>query len=115
MTHDRPFLGETTDRDQAFPDISSLELTVVQDPYGYYAGQASQRESRFTKATIPRRLACANPRCQQGGLDLQQIQFWSPGKHTWDCHGHEGTPTGRHKGAPCNNSFELMLTIQRCT
>ena len=53
MTHFKPFLGETADREQAFPGISALELTVVQDPYGYYTRQASARECRFTKATVP--------------------------------------------------------------
>ncbi|MBK3798202.1 hypothetical protein GAY33_02920 [Azospirillum brasilense] len=114
MTTSRPFLGETTDREKAFPDIESLELNVVQDPYEQYARQAWQREGRYTKANIPRHLACLNPRCQQGGLDLQQaVLFSSPGQHSYYCNGHEGTPKGRHKGDPCDNRFDVTLTIVR--
>ncbi len=113
MKYHNPFLGETTDRDQAFPGIRSLELTIVQDPCGYYTRQSSARESRFTKTTLPPYFACANPRCQQGGLDLQQIVLsWPPGKHTFYCNGHEGTPKGRRVGVPCCNSFEITLNIQ---
>ena len=112
MTTSRPFLGETTDREKAFPDIESLELTVVQDPYEHYAQKAWQRESRYTKANVPRRLACLNPRCQQGGLDLQQvILFPSPGQHSYYCNGHEGTPKGRRKGDPCDNRFDITLAV----
>lgn len=112
MTASRPFLGETTDRDKAFPDIESLELTVVQDPYEHYARNAWQRESRYTKASVPRRLACLNPRCQQGGLDLQQIVlFYSPGQHKFYCNGHEGTPKGRRKGDPCDNRFDMTFAV----
>ena len=114
MTRSRPFLGETTDRQEAFPDIISLEIVVVQDLFGYYTQHSWQRENRFTKATIPRYLACTNPRCQQGGLDLQRIVlFGSSGRHTFHCNGHEGTPKGRRKGRPCDNSFEVTLTVER--
>lgn len=114
MTRSRPLLGETTDREKAFPDIVSIELVVVQDRSGYYTRHSWQRESRFTKATIPRYLTCANPRCQQGGLDLQQfVEFWPSGQHSFSCNGHEGTPKGRRKGAPCINSFEVTLSVER--
>lgn len=114
MTTSRPFLGETTDREKAFPDIESLELTIVQDPCGHYARNAWQRASRYTKTNIPRRLGCLNPRCQQGGLDLQQIvTFWSPGQHSFPCNGHEGTPKGRRKGDPCDNRFDVTLAVVR--
>lgn len=115
MTTSHPFLGEAPDREKAFPDVESLELRVVQDPYEQYAHNVWQRESQFTKANIPRRLACLNPRCQQGGLDLQQIVLFSPpGQHSYYCNGHEGTPKGRRKGDPCDNRFDVTLTVIRC-
>lgn len=110
MRGSKPFLGETTDRDKAFAGIASFELTVVQDRFESYTRAVWQRESRFTKSNIPRYLRCANPRCQQGGLDLQQIvNFWPSGERTFHCDGHEGTPKGRRKGDPCDNSFLVTL------
>ena len=114
MSRAKPFLGETTDRNKAFYGIASLELTVVQDRFGHYTVHEWQREQRFTKENIPRHLACANPRCQQGGLDLQRIVLFStPGKHTYWCNGHEGSPKGRRQGDPCDNRFEVILSVTR--
>src|SRR3546814_1704303 len=67
MTTNRPFLGETTDREKAFPNIEILEIMIVQDPSEQYDSYAWQRESRYTKVDIQRRLACLNPRCPQDG------------------------------------------------
>lgn len=114
MTQARPFLGETTDREKAFAAFESIDLKVVQDPWEHYARFPGQRESRFTKDSLPRRLACLNPRCQQGGIDLQQIvEFYSPGTHQLFCNGHEGTPQGRRKGNPCDNRFDIELAVVR--
>lgn len=111
MKTSKPFLGETTDRDKAFYGINSFELTVVQDRFGHYTSHAWQREVRYTKADIPRHLRCANPRCQQGGLDLQQtVNFWPSGERSFPCNGHEGTPKGRRQGDPCDNVFVVTLT-----
>lgn len=111
MSKAKPFLGETTDRDKAFYGIAAFELTIVQDRFGMYTREAWQRESRYTKSDVPRYLACANPRCQQGGLDLQQIvNFWPSGERTAHCSGHEGSPNGRRPGDPCDNSFVVTLT-----
>lgn len=110
MSKGKPFLGETTDRNKAFPGIDSFELTVVQDRWGHYTREEWQRTSRYTKGDVPRYLRCANPRCQQGGLDLQQIvTFWPSGEKTFPCSGHEGSPAGRRRGDPCDNSFVVTL------
>lgn len=77
----RPLLGETSDREKAFPDIARLQVRVVQDPFGQYMRHEWQREKSFTKADIPRWLPCANPRCQQGGIDLQQLALFCPSGH----------------------------------
>lgn len=112
MSNAKPFLGETPDRSKAFPGIAALELSIVQDRWAHYTQKAWQRESRYSLADIPRHLRCVNPRCQQGGLDLQQVAlFWSSGEYTMHCSGHEGSPGGRRKGDPCDNSF--IVTIQK--
>ena len=110
MSRGKPFLGETTDRSKAFSGIDSFELAVVQDRFEQYTREPWQRELRYTKDDVPRYLACANPRCQQGGLDLQQVvNFWPSGQRTIHCNGHEGTPKGRRLGDPCDNSFVVTL------
>jgi hypothetical protein len=110
----RPFLGTTTDRDEAFPGIIELNVTVVQDPWGHYFQHEWQREKRYTKADIPRCQQCANPRCQQGGVDLQHVvAMFGEGTHQLYCNGHEGTPKGRRKGRSCDNSFEISVEIIR--
>jgi hypothetical protein len=110
----RPLLGTTNDRDAAFPDIESMTIVVEQDPSGYYSQNASQRKLTYTKSSIPRFASCLNSRCQQGGLDLQHVaMFSSNGQHTYYCSGHEGSPKGRRKGAPCMNSFTVTVEIKR--
>lgn len=109
MSSTRPFLGETTDKEKAFPGIT-FEITITQDKFGNYIQQEHRKTSRFTKENVPAHLRCANPRCQQGGLNLQQIiLFHSSGNYSYSCNGHEGSPKGRRKGDPCDNYFEIVL------
>lgn len=110
MSAAKPFLGVTHDRDKALDGIASFKLTVAQDRFGRYTHSAWQREAHYSKSNLPRYCVCANPRCQQGGLDLQQIvTYWPPGERTFPCNGHEGTPKGRRVGDPCDNSFVVTL------
>ena len=108
----KPLLGETTDRNCAFPGIATLEVSIVQDRWGHYTSKASQREAHYTLSNIPKYHRCTNPRCQQGGLDLQEIALYlANGEHALACRGHEGSPAGRRQGDPCDNTF--VVTIQK--
>ncbi|MEQ6335629.1 hypothetical protein [Sphingobium sp. MK2] len=110
MSKGKPFLGETHDRAKAFPGIIALELTVTQDRWEHYTTKDWQRKSHYTLDNIQPFHRCANPRCQQGGLNLQHVVLYqSNGEHTMYCNGHEGTPAGRRKGDPCDNSFVVTL------
>ena len=110
----KPFLGTTTNVNDAFPGIKEIDITIVQDPYGYYCQHEWQRVSRYTKSTLPNHVQCTNPRCQQGGIDLQSfVLSHSNGEFDISCNGHEGTPAGRRKGDPCDNHFNIKLTIER--
>lgn len=114
MTRMKPFLGETTDRKKAFPDLASCEISIIQDKFELYDCTPSRRQSRFTLENVPREMRCVNSRCQQGGLDLQNIiTSWPDGQHTFYCNGHEGSPQGRRKGDPCENSFDVTLSTVR--
>jgi hypothetical protein len=113
-TSSRPFLGTTNDPNHAFPGIVEVDLKVTQDPYGEYLRHDWQRTSSYTKGTIPQMQRCANPKCQQGGIDLQQIvNFWESGEYKFACNGHEGTPKGRRIGDPCDNVFTVRLSVVR--
>ena len=108
-----PFLG-TTDRASALAGFESIELVVSQDPYGQYVADELRRTHRYTKASLPRNERCVNPRCQQGGIDLQQIvEFWPDGEKEFPCNGHEGTPAGRKIGNSCTNTFKINLKTVR--
>lgn len=76
----RPFLGTTTDRREAFPNILSLELIIEQDPSEQYRRSALHysRTNTFNLHNIVPHLRCNNPRCQQGGLELQQRHTTAP-------------------------------------
>jgi hypothetical protein len=109
-----PFFGTTTDVNHAFPGIEAIDITITQDTYGHYLQRDWQRSSRFSKSTIPSHFRCANPRCQQGGLNLQNIVLFLPDcQHEFSCNGHEGTPAGRKKGDPCDHRFTVQLSVTK--
>lgn len=108
-----PFLGYTNDVSKAFPGIKDFRVTIAEDPNGYYLTSDRQRERTYRKGD-PTRHPCANPRCQQGGLDIQQlVMVLGPGTYNFDCEGHDGSPKGRRKGDPCDNRFSVKVDVER--
>lgn len=63
-------------------------------------------------------MRCSNPQCQQGGYELDLQMHWMvPEKQTerevsLHCHGHEGSPKGRRRGASCYRSVKGILKIK---
>jgi hypothetical protein len=110
----RFFFKETNDRDEAFPGIKSINLTVEQDLWGVQSRGGKPTVHRYTKQSIPGHEKCVNPRCKQGGLNLQNIVSFEhlDGKDFY-CGGHEGSPQGRRKGTPCTNSFRITLSVEK--
>ena len=110
-----PFFGRlTTDRREAFPDLVSLELKVTQDPFGMHAHPPGKCSATFGETDFPKHVACVNRRCEQGGLDLENIiKFSKAGFRRYPCTGHEGTPKGRKRGDNCDNQFDVELKIIR--
>lgn len=114
MSKSEPFLGTTTDRNKAFPDIKEMTVVVTQDPWESYRRTPAVPTHTYTKLSLSRFERCMNPRCQQGGLDLQNIVlFREDGQHEVYCRGHEGSPNGRRVGDPCDNVFTVKLTSVR--
>lgn len=113
MTKCEPFLGTTNNREEAFSGIEVLNIVIKQDPYGYYGNKDHSREATYSKSNVPRYASCNNPRCQQGGVDLQRLVWFHPsGEYEYYCGGHEGTPKGRYKGDPCGNVFTIILEVE---
>ena len=101
----------------ALPRIEKLRITVCQDVYRLYL--ARPRRRIYSKDDPPpKSIPCANPRCQDGGLDLSAyiLAAVSAGRlnKTFEylCHGHDGSPKGRHRGGPCRNAMKVAIRIQ---
>lgn len=104
----------TTNVNDAFPRIGEFDITIEQDPFGYYSQNESQRTCRITKATLPNHVQCINSKCQQGGIDTQSFLLsHSDGEYMISCNGHEGTLAAKRIGDPCDNYFKIKLTIER--
>lgn len=120
MSNSRPFLvGKETTFANAYPDVKRVVLEVRQDSNGWYAREEWKRITKHDGLSPPRHIPCLNPRCQQGGLDLEVfIMTLASGSSTtysnsFSCPGHEGSPKGRRHGESCMNHFELTLTVER--
>jgi hypothetical protein len=114
MAGEKPLFGTTNQVNEAFPGVISVDLHVSQDPNGYYRRSAGQNTNYFTLQSLSRHVDCLNPRCNQGGLDLQNIvRFFESGEYDFWCRGHEGTPKGRKVGDSCDNRFSISLKIER--
>jgi hypothetical protein len=99
------------------PRIEKLRITVYQDVYGQYLARRKRRI--YSKDDPPpTSIPCANPRCQHGGLDLSAyiLVALSAGRlnktFEYRCHGRDGSPKGRHQGAPCRNAMKVAIRIQ---
>lgn len=110
MTKTYLFGEPTTDRKKAFPELKSLDITVIQDPLGF----GDTKVDRYNDTNFPHTVRCSNSKCKQGGLELQNIvSFYENGEHEFPCNGHEGTPAGRKIGPPCHIMFKVKLVIER--
>ena len=111
----KPFLGTVSSFREAYPDVKSIRLEGQE--LGDLASGMDRRNVHYTESDIPGSIACGNPRCQQGGYDLNALVMTLTGSRDtsyeidWSCDGHEGTPKGRRIGDPCMNSIRATITI----
>ncbi len=109
----RSFLGEPTTFAKAYPQVAEIRVEVEQE------GDLSNhhRHQVFGKSGLPSIMSCGNPRCRQGGFNIQQMIYFmieqreTHGEHSIHCPGHEGSPKGRRKGDPCGNFAKIRLSI----
>ena len=114
MMEAKPFVGTVETFKQAYPSVKTLRLLARQ------RGEVArkwQEVQTFTEHNLPPVIPCANPRCYQGGSDLSALLMTmtcgneTEYKMTLDCNGHEGTPKGRKRGDPCQNSIDIELSV----
>lgn len=118
MATSRPFLGEPAPFLQAFPAVAEIVVQVSETgdiPSAFASHGLYPR--RFHNNELGSLVSCSNPRCRQGGIDLRdQIYFLVESRETrrefsCGCNGHEGSPKGRRKGDPCDNRFQIHISI----
>jgi hypothetical protein len=107
-----PFLdGTPTTFAKAYPSVSTLRL-VGEESGDIGEGRIPTRAVQYSQADIPARINCSNPRCKQGGYELQLTLDTVIGNKeaschvSWSCNGREG----RH-GGPCTNSLKFTVDI----
>ncbi len=111
----RPFIGTLSSFHQAYPEVKTLRFDGKEQ--GDLASGFDQRNLNYTESSLPSTIPCGNPRCQQGGYDLNAtlMSLTNTSETSYDidwlCGGHEGTPKGRRIGDPCMNSITGKLTI----
>ena len=96
---------------RGYEDIASIRATVR-----HFGDVGTRQDMRsFTRQTLPRVIACLNPRCCDGGYDLTQVidklitERIAHLHVALPCRGHDGTPRGRGRDYPCSNSVEIYL------
>lgn len=121
MTYE-PFLqGKPITFDKAFPSVKSFVLTGREhgDSREIASIPIEHRSAlHYTAPNLPAKIPCSNPRCQQGGYELQWIldaiirNRDTHYENTFYCGGHEGSPKGRRKGDPCCNYIEMTIELE---
>lgn len=119
---DKPFLqSEPTTFKKLYPQVKSLKL--VGKEYGDFSSFSSIPHSakssiHFNEFSLPVKMQCSNPKCQQGGYKLEWIiDSLIRGNEVnhpkiFHCQGHEGTPKGRKIGEPCCNYIDISVEIE---
>jgi hypothetical protein len=110
-----PFLGKTSNFDEAFPGLADLVVTVRETDWD----QSEVRLHQFRKGNIARFVDCSNARCYNGGFNLQSfISTKTYGKNkpadletVAYCQGYEGSPKGRRNYGPCDHRFEVKVRV----
>jgi hypothetical protein len=86
----------------------ALIVTVEEDFFALLDRLPSRRPAVmiYEADKIPDLVACCNPRCRGGGLDLSHF-VRREGEHTIQCDGYEGA---RRDGQRCDNHWNLTVS-----
>ena len=100
--------------EEAFPTVEDLQLEVQQKMTGDAGGSAIT----FDRSTVRSFVACRNPVCVRGGVDIgAMIQEMARKRETQRkfselCKGNEGSPKGRKIYRKCLNHFTVAIFIR---
>ncbi len=112
-----PFDGVARSFDEAFPDVAELEVAIEQYQYGTAGDRQGKGRQRFGKDRAGRFIRCDNPRCWQGGFDLQAMMRKMVANRTAEdeqsaiCRGSERSPKGQKVYSGCGNYFTVRVRI----
>jgi len=97
-------------------DIVDIHVKLKEVDDIFWGGKS--RVMVFEKENLPGRINCSNPRCQEGGVSINELikdaikerkEFAEAKKK---CSGYEGSPKGRIKRKSCIHAFEVTVHIR---
>lgn len=112
--------GKTTSFSKAFPEILDISVKVLEDAYGMGVVRREEkyRWRYYSKSNPPGEFTdCSNPLCYNGGVAIGSIirnmtfSRQTEYEETRMCQGHEGSPKGRKRYGPCDNSFRVKIAL----
>jgi len=112
-----PFFGGTTTFDKKFPQIADISVNVVEIiPNVLHPQEIPTMYSGIHN--VPPQYPCQNPKCNGGGIDINQIieEMVSKKETIYDkkrmCHGRETSPKGRKEYGGCGHDFLIKIKIE---
>ncbi len=99
----------------AFPDISNLEVTIVESGKGI---SSKTNTRKYSHADITKTIKCANPDCRKGGFNIATILWRMASNQSAsfseivNCSGFEGNPQTKRKRNPCLNTFQFSIELK---
>ena len=113
MSKSERWLAKPTNSfEEAFPNVQDISFQIDPDPYKQFA---QAHPVNITRASPKSFVRCPNERCRRGGFDFGEflLNHTYTGSGTteidnkYPCHGDEGSPAGKKKGATCGNAFHV--------
>jgi hypothetical protein len=100
--------------DKVFPQIEDIKVTVQELGKGVIGdGVLVYKKNQFGEY-----IDCSNPRCYNGGFSIgsivremvkdKKVEF----NTSRNCKSYEGSPKGRKRYGPCDNTFTINVKIK---
>src|ERR1035437_4851375 len=112
-----PFREHASSFQAAYPTVKSIRVEVRPSGQGFEPFRNElERVDVYTEKSFRATIDCRNPRCYNGGLELDYLVRWAvvEAKRTeyeteMSCGGYEGSPKGRRKDGPCDTYFKVKV------
>ncbi|WP_321507756.1 hypothetical protein [uncultured Methanoregula sp.] len=117
MTSEPPnYLSGTTSFEEKYPQIAGISISITETKSGMRKEYCQAGYSDIKK--VPGIHPCSNPRCKEGGLDINRIISDMVAKdqsnhkiNLRSCIGYTTLPRGNSPGTPCTNDFTATVKI----